>query len=165
MKYIHYHDTPLGKILLSADEIGLTGLWFEGQKHYALSLEKTCIEKNLPIFEDTKRWLSLYFSGKMPDFEIPFHFVGTDFQKEVWEILLTIPYGQTMTYGEIAKKIATGRGIGQMSAQAVGGAVGRNNISILVPCHRVIGSNGQLTGFAGGIEKKEYLLRLEGIIQ
>ncbi len=163
MQYVNHYISPIGKIVLAADEIGLTGLWFEGQKHFALYLQKEHEEKNLPIFEDTKRWLDIYFSGKEPDFKIPLHFIGSDFQNEVWEILYSIPYGCTMTYGEIANQIAKKRGIKKMSAQAIGGAVGKNEISIIVPCHRVVGTNGSLTGYAGGIEKKIALLNLEKV--
>ncbi len=161
MQYISHYLSPLGNILLAADDIGLTGLWFEGQKYFALYLEKEHEEKELAIFETAKRWLTIYFSGKEPDFKVPLHFIGTEFQNEVWEILYRIPYGQTATYGEIAKQLAVRRGIKHMSAQAVGGAVGRNEISIIVPCHRVVGANGSLTGYAGGLEKKAALLRLE----
>ena len=161
MEYISHHQSPLGKILLSADDLGLTGLWFEGQKYYALHLDKKCEEKELSLFKEVKKWLDIYFSGKEPDFEVPMHFKGTDFQKEVWDILCSIPYGKTMTYGEIAKQLAAKRGLGSMSAQAVGGAVGHNRISIIVPCHRVVGTNGSLTGYAGGIDKKIALLTLE----
>lgn len=164
MQYISHYHSPIGDILLAADDIGVTGLWFEGQKYFALHLDKEHQEKDLPVFTETKRWLDIYFSGKEPDFTIPLHFMGTDFQKEVWEILCSIPYGKTMTYGEIAKKIAFKRGLKHMSAQAVGGAVGHNPISILVPCHRVIGSNGSLTGYAGGIDKKNKLLTLENVL-
>lgn len=163
MQYISHYHSPIGDILLSADSIGLTGLWFEGQKYYALYLDKDHEEKELPIFADTKRWLDIYFSGKEPDFSLPLHFTGTEFQNEVWEILASIPYGKTMTYGEIAQKIAANRGLKRMSAQAVGGAVGHNEISIIVPCHRVVGTNGSLTGYAGGIEKKIALLTLENV--
>ena len=161
MEYISHYQSPLGKILLSADDHGLTGLWFEGQKYYALHLDKKCEEKELSLFKEVKKWLDIYFSGKEPDFEVPMHFKGTDFQKEVWDILCSIPYGKTMTYGEIAKQLAAKRGLGSMSAQAVGGAVGHNRISIIVPCHRVVGTNGSLTGYAGGIDKKIALLTLE----
>lgn len=164
MQYISHYHSPIGDILLAADDIGVTGLWFEGQKYFALHLDKEHQEKDLPVFTETKRWLDIYFSGKEPDFTVPLHFKGTDFQKEVWEILCSIPYGKTMTYGEIAKKIAFKRGLKHMSAQAVGGAVGHNPISILVPCHRVIGSNGSLTGYAGGIDKKNKLLTLENVL-
>lgn len=161
MQYISQYHSPIGDILLAADDIGLTGLWFEGQKYFALHLDKEHKEEELPVFTETKRWLDIYFSGKEPDFTVPLHFMGTDFQKEVWKILCSIPYGNTMTYGEIAEKIAFKRGLKHMSAQAVGGAVGHNPISILVPCHRVIGSNGNLTGYAGRIDKKVKLLTLE----
>lgn len=161
MQYISHYRSPLGDILLAADQSCLTGLWFEGQKYFALHLDKEREEKEIPVFEKTKEWLDIYFSGKEPDFTVPLRFIGTDFQKEVWKILCSIPYGQTMTYGEIAGKLAEKRGKKSMSAQAVGGAVGHNRISILVPCHRVVGSDGSLTGYAGGIEKKVKLLTLE----
>lgn len=161
MQYTSHYRSPIGNILLAADEIGLTGLWFEGQKYFALYLDKEHEEKEIPIFEKVKKWLDIYFAGKEPDFTVPLHFTGTDFQNEVWEILCAIPYGRTMTYGEIAKQVASKKGLPRMSAQAVGGAVGRNGISILVPCHRVVGANGSLTGYAGGIDKKIKLLQLE----
>ncbi len=163
MQYISYYQSPLGRILLAADEIGLTGLWFNEQKYYALHLDREYEEKEVPVFEETKGWLDVYFTGKEPDFKIPLHFTGTEFQNEVWEILYRIPYGQTVTYGAIAKELAAKRGIARMSAQAVGGAVGHNEISIIVPCHRVVGTNGSLTGYAGGIEKKIALLKLEHV--
>lgn len=161
MQYTSHYRSPIGNILLAADEIGLTGLWFEGQKYFALYLDKEHIEKEIPVLEEAKKWLDIYFTGKNPEFTIPLHFTGTDFQKEVWEILCSIPYGQTTTYGAIAKQLATKKGKSHMSAQAVGGAVGHNEISIIVPCHRVVGSNGSLTGYAGGIDKKIKLLELE----
>ena len=161
MQYTSRYASPLGRILLAADDIGLVGLWFEGQKYFAHGLAKTHEEKELPLFAKVKRWLDIYFSGQQPQFTVPLHFIGTAFQKEVWELLCTIPYGQTTTYGAIAKQLAAKRGLPQMSAQAVGGAVGHNKISIIVPCHRVVGKNGSLTGYAGGIDKKTALLRLE----
>lgn len=162
MQFTTEYSSPLGDILLAADEIGLTGLWFLGQKYFALSLEKDNERKEIPVLKQAKHWLDIYFSGKDPEFTVPLHLQGTDFQKEVWDILCAIPYGQTATYKEIAKQIALKRGIAHMSAQAVGGAVGHNPVSILVPCHRVLGTDGSLTGYAGGIEKKRSLLRLEG---
>ncbi len=161
MQYISKYDSPLGEIMMASDAVGLTGLWFVGQKYFGLYLEKNHEEKETPILKDTKRWLDIYFSGKEPDFKLPLHFIGTDFQKEVWDILYSIPYGKTMTYGSIANILAKRKGLKRMSAQAVGGAVSRNEISIIVPCHRVIGSNGSLTGYAGGIDKKIELLKLE----
>lgn len=163
MQYISEYESPLGKILLAADAVGLAGVWFEGQKYFGRCLEAEREEREIPVLTQTKRWLDLYFSGKEPEISIPFHFIGTAFQKAVWEILCTIPYGQTMTYGEIAQILAKRRGAGHMSAQAVGGAVGHNGISILVPCHRVVGTNGSLTGYAGGIDRKVQLLTLEGV--
>ena len=163
MQYISHYRSPLGDILLAADEIGLTGLWFEGQKYFACCLDKEREEKEILLFETAKRWLDVYFSGQEPDFSVPLHLMGTEFQKEVWEILRAIPYGHTTTYGEIAKQIAAKKGLPHMSAQAVGGAVGRNEISVIVPCHRVVGTNGSLTGYAGGMEKKVKLLTLENV--
>lgn len=165
MQYVNRYQSPIGKILLAADDTGLTGLWFEGQKYFGLYLDKEHEERELPVFEQAKQWLDVYFSGREPDFKVPLHFIGTDFQKEVWEILYSIPYGQTTTYGEIAKQLAAKRGLEHMSAQAVGGAVSHNEISILVPCHRVVGTNGSLTGYAGGIDKKIALLKLEGALR
>lgn len=116
MQYISHYSSPLGTILLAADEIGLTGLWFEGQKYFALYLDKEHEEKELPVLKQAKTWLDIYFSGREPDFKVPLHFTGTDFQNEVWEILYSIPYGQTTTYGEIAKRLAASRGLKRMSA-------------------------------------------------
>ena len=161
MQYISHYASPVGNILLAADNTGLTGLWFEGQKYFALSLDKEHEEKEIPLFEEVKQWIDIKFSGKDTYYTVPLHFTGTAFQNEVWKILCTIPYGQTMTYGEIAKQIAVRKGLPHMSAQAVGGAVGHNEISIIVPCHRVVGADGSLTGYAGGIDKKIKLLQLE----
>lgn len=161
MQYITHYQSPLGGILLAGDEVGLTGLWFEGQKYFARGLDAVHEERDLPLFEETARWLDCYFSGQEPDFTPPLHLLGTPFQNEVWEILRTISYGQTLTYGQIAQRMAEARGIAHMSAQAVGGAVGHNPVSIIVPCHRVVGTNGSLTGYAGGIERKTALLKLE----
>ena len=155
------YPSPLGKLLLTADQTGLTGLWFAGQKYVPQDLEENSREAALPIFEEAKRWLDIYFSGREPDFMPPLHLTGTPFQEAVWEILLTIPYGATTTYGDMAKQLAAKRGLPHMSAQAVGGAVGRNPLAIIVPCHRCVGSKGQLTGYAGGLDKKKALLALE----
>ncbi len=146
---------------MSSDGRSITGLWFDGQKYFGDTLSKECEDKLLPIFEETVRWLDIYFSGKAPDFTPPIKMETTPFRKAVWEILLEIPFGQTMTYGEIAGKIAKQKGLPKMSAQAVGGAVGHNAISLIIPCHRVVGTNGSLTGYSGGIEKKAQLLTLE----
>jgi methylated-DNA-[protein]-cysteine S-methyltransferase len=161
MEYAHYYNSPLGKILLASDGHALTGLWFEGQKYFAAKLDPDHEEKNLPVFARTAEWLALYFDGENPAFMPPLTLKGTPFQKEVWEILLEIPFGQTTTYAEIAAEIARRRGLASMSAQAVGSAVAHNPISLIIPCHRVVGSDGGLTGYAGGIEKKEWLLAME----
>ena len=161
MQYTSRYRSPLGEMLLAADESGMTGLWFAGQKYFARHLDKEHAEKEIPLFTTVKQWLDVYFAGSEPDFTVPLHFTGTAFQNEVWGILCAIPYGQTTTYGEIAKQLAARRGLPHMSAQAVGGAVGHNPISILVPCHRVVGANGSLTGYAGGLERKRRLLALE----
>lgn len=161
MQYRNRYQSPIGDILLAADETGLTGLWFKGQKYYAAHLNPACEEKSLPVFDKTKKWLDIYFSGKEPDFIPPVHMIGTPFQLLVWEILQKIPYGETITYGKIAEEVAGIKGLTRMSAQAVGGAVGHNKISVIIPCHRVVGTNGSLTGYAGGIEKKIKLLTLE----
>lgn len=161
MTYLHHTASPLGGITLSCDGEALTGLWFDGQKHFGAGLPADCEEKILPVFAETERWLEVYFAGKDPDFTPPLAPAGTAFQKAVWDILLTIPYGETISYGEIAARLAETRGLARVSARAVGGAVGRNPISLLIPCHRVVGADGSLTGYAGGLEKKRFLLRLE----
>ena len=161
MEYIHHYDSPLGGITVASDGNAITGLWFDGQKYYADTLDPDHEEKALPVFAQADRWLDMYFSGKLPDCTPPLRMEATPFRKSVWEILLTIPYGQTMTYGEIAERIARQKRISRMSAQAVGGAVGHNPISLIIPCHRVVGADGSLTGYAGGIDKKEKLLRME----
>ena len=157
-----HYDSPLGGILLAADEIGLRGLWFDGQKYFARGLPEKCVEGDTPALSEAKRWLDIYFTGKEPDFLPQLHPVGSPFRQSVWEILLRIPYGKTVTYGEIARRLAEESGRARVSAQAVGGAVGHNEISILIPCHRVVGTGGSLTGYAGGIDKKVRLLELEG---
>ena len=163
MDYIWHYVSPLGGITLASDGEALTGLWFDGQKHFPAALGYEHTEKPLPVFEEAVKWLDLYFSGRDPGFLPRIHFVGSDFRNRVWEILCRIPYGKTVTYGYISNLIARERGLKKMSAQAVGGAVGHNPISIIVPCHRVVGSNGSLTGYGGGIMRKKALLELEGI--
>ena len=156
-----YYRSPLGKILLASDEEGLIGLWFENQKYYADILKSETVQEKNDILRQAEKWLDIYFSGREPEFTPPLHMTGSAFRKSVWDILLTIPYGQTRTYGDIAKQLAAQNGWKKMSAQAVGGAVGHNAISVIIPCHRVVGANGSLTGYAGGIERKVKLLALE----
>ena len=161
MDYTHHYFSPLGGITLASDGNAIVGLWFDGQKYFADTSDSEHVKKDLPVFSEADRWLDIYFSGKEPDFTPKLNMRGTVFRKAVWNILLTIPYGQTMTYGQIAEKIAAQMGRSRMSAQAVGGAVGHNPVSLIIPCHRVVGSNGSLTGYAGGIDKKIHLLQLE----
>ena len=161
VNFIHRYDSPLGGITEASDGKSLIGLWFDGQKYFADTLDSEYEEKGLPIFEQTDRWLDIYFSGREPDFTPPLSMKTTAFRKAVWKIMLKIPYGHTMTYGEIADKIAKQQGRARMSAQAVGGAVAHNPVSLIIPCHRVVGTNGSLTGYAGGIDKKIKLLTLE----
>ncbi len=162
MTYTSERETPVGRVLLASDGEYLTGLWFFGAKHFASGLGSARQTKDLPVFGPVGEWLDMYFSGEEPDFTPPLRLRGTDFQKSVWRELLNIPYGRTATYGEIAKRLAAARGAERMSARAVGAAVGRNPISIIVPCHRVVGANGSLTGYAAGTDKKAFLLTLEG---
>lgn len=161
VNFIHRYDSPLGGITEASDGKSLIGLWFDGQKYFADTLDSDSEEKKLPVFEQTDRWLDIYFSGGKPDFTPPLSMEATAFRKAVWKIMLKIPYGHTMTYGEIADKIAKQKNIARMSAQAVGGAVAHNPVSLIIPCHRVVGTNGSLTGYAGGIDKKVKLLTLE----
>ncbi len=161
MEYIKRYDSPLGMILIASDEIGLTGLWFEGQKYFARTLSDNREEKETRIIKEAEKWLDSYFLGEKPGNAIPLNPAGTVFQKSVWNILSEIPYGSTITYGDIASRIARETGRSHMSAEAVGGAVGHNPISIIIPCHRVVGKNGSLTGYAGGLERKIRLLEIE----
>ena len=158
--FICHYDSPLGGITLAADGAALVGLWFDGQKHFAETLAPDHEEKALPVFDTAKRWLDVYFGGRDPGFTPPLRMNTTPFRRAVWEILLTIPFGGTMSYGEIAQILArrTGR---RMAAQAVGGAVGHNAVSLIVPCHRVVGSDGGPTGYAGGLDRKMRLLAME----
>ena len=161
MTFTQRYNSPMGGILLAADEIGLTGVWFDGQKYFARGLPNERTEQNTPVLSAARHWLDVYFTGREPDFMPPLNPVGSGFQRAVWELLLQIPYGQTTTYGALAQKLAQQQGLAHMSAQAVGGAVGRNKISILIPCHRVVGTGGRLTGYAGGVDRKAGLLELE----
>ena len=163
MEYLHCYNSPLGGITIASDGKTLTGLWFDGQKYFADTLEKDHEEKALPVFDQADRWLDIYFSGRQPGFTPIYQLYGlTQFRREVSEILCSIPFGKTRTYGDIADQIAQSRGIPKMSAQAVGGAVGWNPICIIIPCHRVLGAGGNLTGYGGGLENKKALLELEG---
>lgn len=161
MQYVNYYKSPLGDLLLSNDEQGLTGIWFSGGKYFAKVLSSPYVEQENKILAETKKWLDIYFAGKEPDFTPPLHLTGSDFRKRVGQIMCGIPYGRTISYWDIAKIIAREKGIPKMSAQAVGGAVGHNPISIIIPCHRVVGKNGSLTGYGGGIDRKIKLLTLE----
>lgn len=163
MEYTTKYQSPLGDITIASDGETITGLWFDNQKYFARTLSKDNFQKDLAIFNKTKKWLDMYFKGIEPDFNLPISIRGTKFQEEVWKILTEIPYGTTCTYGDIAKKIAQRHNKKTMSAQAVGGAVGHNPISIIIPCHRVVGTNKSLTGYAGGIHRKVSLLELEKI--
>ena len=149
--------SPLGGIVLAADELGLTGLWFTGAKYFGAGLPASAAEADTPILAEARRWLEGYFTGQRPAALPPLHPSGSPFRRAVWDILLTIPYGETTTYGRIAARL------GGMSARAVGGAVGRNPISLMIPCHRVLGADGSLTGYAGGTDRKAALLALEGV--
>lgn len=161
MEYVSKYDSPLGVITLASDGENITGLWIENQKYYAMTLSKYS-EKEIDVFREAKKWLDLYFSGNEPKMKLPLKPSGSNFRKDVWKILEEIPYGKVITYGEIAKKLSV-KYQKNMSAQAVGGAVGHNPISIIIPCHRVVGTNGSLTGYAGGIDKKIQLLQLEKV--
>lgn len=161
MEYFDTYDSPPGEITLCCDGVHLTAVFFTGQKYGEQYLSPSAVQSSFPVLEETKAWLGQYFHGNIPDRLPPIKLNGTPFQKCVWDLLLEIPYGETTTYGTLARKVAQKLGKDRMSAQAVGSAVGRNPVSILVPCHRVMGADGSLTGYAGGVDKKEYLLKLE----
>ena len=175
MDYTWHYDSSLGGITLASDGEALIGLWFDGQRYFADTLDKEHKVKRLPVFDDTCRWLDTYFSGKAPDFTPKLNMRTSAFRKKVWEIMLAIPFGQTMTYGGMIfaametdyfpaafeRRVGKDKGLKRMSAQAVGSAVGHNSISLIIPCHRVVGTNGSLTGYAGGIDKKVRLLQME----
>ena len=155
--YATDYASPLGEILIVSDGEAICGVWFYGQKHFLSSItSETVRNDDLAIFKKAKTWLDDYFNGRNPEIDFMLKPHGSDFRQKVWKILSEIPYGETLTYGEIASRISPA-----MSAQAVGGAVGHNPISIIIPCHRVWGANGKLTGYAGGIDRKIELLKIE----
>ena len=161
MDYVYHYQSPLGGITLTSDGAALVGLWFDKQRFFADSVVQDHEEKSLPVFEQADRWLDLYFSGCDPGFAPPVTLRTTEFRQAVCRIMLTIPYGRTMTYGRIAEIVARQRGVPRMSAQAVGGAVGHNPVSLIIPCHRVIGAGSALVGYGGGLDRKAALLELE----
>jgi len=161
--YTVQYQSPIGDLTVASDGEHITGLWVKGQKYYGATLGESVNGASLPVLKDVTQWLDAYFNGEKPTMQLPLAPKGSDFRQVVWQILCSIPYGKVMTYGEIAKQIALKTGKDTMSAQAVGGAVGHNLITIIIPCHRVVGTNGSLTGFASGIEKKIKLLELEGV--
>jgi methylated-DNA-[protein]-cysteine S-methyltransferase len=168
MHYSTKYQSPIGVLTLLSDGESLLGLWMDGQKYYGATMpamsERVAEDSSLPILKKATEWLDAYFAGQNPAIsQLPLAPTGTEFRQDVWGILCEIPYGEVLTYGEIATKMAVKRGKARMSSQAVGGAVGHNPISVIIPCHRVVGSDGSLTGFSGGIEKKIKLLELEGV--
>ena len=164
MIHTAYYDAPYGRYVMAAEDGALTGLWLEGQKYFPSDLPEPSGEE-AEIFARTRRWLDAYFAGRQPEVSaLPIAPRGSAFAQSVWQLLLEIPYGQTVTYGQLAKRLAEQRGLTRMSAQAVGGAVGHNPISVIIPCHRVLGAKNRLTGYAGGLDVKTFLLKLEGIL-
>ena len=165
--YYTEYPSPVGQLTIACNETALTGIWLNGQKHFGdESLKEAERADDFPLFVQTRDWLERYFARKKPEIsEIPLAPQGSEFQQKVWKLLCEIPYGETTTYGELARKVAVQMGRSSMAAQAVGGAVGRNPISIIIPCHRVIGADGSLTGYAGGVDKKIKLLEIEGIVK
>lgn len=159
--YLHHYKSPIGGITMASDGESLVGLWFDGQKFFAEGMPGYIPEKDLPVFELTDKWLDIYFSGREPDFTPPLAMLTSPFRKEVWETLLTIPYGQTVSYGQLSDMVADRLGRASVYNQAVGGAVAHNAISLIIPCHRVMGTNSSLTGYSGGVDRKAWLLRLE----
>ena len=163
MVYVQHYDSPLGDLLLASDETALIGLWIEGGRFFAETLPAGSVVGDTPVLRQVKRWLDVYFSGEEPSFTLPLNPAGSEFRQAVWRLLLDIPYGQTTTYGAIADSLAKQRGVAKMSAQAIGGAIRHNEISLIIPCHRVIGANGNLTGYGSGLNNKIKLLQLEGV--
>jgi methylated-DNA-[protein]-cysteine S-methyltransferase len=165
MTYTTTYASPLGELTLAGGEAGLYGIWFAGQKYFAVGIADTAAENaELPAFAATRRWLDAYFAGRNPETSgLPLAPRGSDFRRAVWSALCKVPYGQLTTYGALAKKVAEQTGKANVAARAVGGAVGHNPISIIIPCHRVVGAGGSLTGYAGGLDRKRRLLSLEGV--
>ena len=161
MEYLGHYSSPVGDITVASDGCSLTGLWFDGQKYFCDTLDAEHAAADLPVFAETYRWLDVYFGGGVPDFTPPLRIKATTFRQDVCRVMLKIPFGQTVSYMQIAQEIARERGLGSMSAQAVGGAVAHNAISLIVPCHRVVASDGRLTGYAGGVDRKKWLLDME----
>ena len=164
MHYLSHYESPLGTMTMAGDGDHLTGLLFDGQKYDRSTItDDAVVQPDLPVFTQTVQWLDAYFEGADPGFTPPIRIEGSDFRKMVTSIMLSIPFGTTSTYARIAAEVARRTGRKQMSAQAVGGAVGRNPITLIVPCHRVVASNGSLRGYAGGVDRKERLLKMEGV--
>lgn len=165
MIYTTYYNSPIGTILFASRDNKLIGLWIKGQKYCFANLKEKIYENNNDkMLIKTKKWLDRYFNNKKPNIkELNLNLIGSNFRKSVWKILCKIPYGKVITYGQIAEQIAKQNGITKMSAQAVGGAIGHNPIPIIIPCHRVVGTNGNLTGYSGGIDKKVFLLKHEKV--
>ena len=163
--YYYIYNSPVGKLTIASNEKNVVGLWLDGQKYYMEVLEdKEYQEKETEVIKLAEKWLDKYFNNEKPEIdELPIEFIGSDFRKQIWKILSKIPYGKVITYGDIAKQIAKRKGIRTMSAQAVGGAIAHNPISVIVPCHRVVGANGSLTGYSGGVKVKIKLLEFEGV--
>ena len=162
MRFYKWLETPLGRVILTSDGEALTGIWYDQQKYFPTGVPEESYEANLPIFSIVETWLTRYFNGENPEIDFPLKPEGNAFRQRVWTLLCQIPYGALWTYGDIAKQVASEMGREHMSAQAVGGAVGHNPISVIIPCHRVVGKSGNLTGYAGGIDRKCKLLEIEG---
>ena len=158
MYYSTDYSSPMGEMLIASDGEAICGVWFYGQKYFKSTIDDCIVNDDLAIFKKVTRWFDEYFSGLNPEIDFELRPEGSEFRQKVWKVLSEIPYGKTMTYGEIASRISP-----KMSAQAVGGAVGHNPISIIIPCHRVLGTDGKLTGYAGGVDRKAELLKLERI--
>ena len=161
MTYICSYASPLGGITVASDGTAVTGLWFDSQKYFGSTITGECVRSQVPALEQACKWLDVYFGSSIPDFLPPLSMHDTPFRMAVWQALTDIPFGRTVSYGQVASTVAQGMGLSRMSARAVGAAVGRNPISIIVPCHRVVGADGSLTGYAGGLDIKRALLQLE----